>query len=210
MLEPRDRLDLAAEALARSLVEHQLGADDLERDLASERSVLGFACDAHAATTEAAQQPILPKAFRHTQGRDRLAEQSHLPAPIDARTQFRRVLGVLREESRDGGFAPGVPEGKHLGEEILERIGLGAVHVARESTGLVRRTGEQATGQRGHEDCSESGLVRRLRKAAQVADDVARILLLEAEFRHRRASVASARQVTGHQEGPCLVVTERW
>jgi hypothetical protein len=63
MLELGDRVDLAAETLARALEVEQLGPDDLERDAAVQRLLDRFVDDAHAAAADAPQQPVLAEPF---------------------------------------------------------------------------------------------------------------------------------------------------
>ena len=67
----------------------QSGRQDLERDLTSERQVLGEVHLAHATTAEEPDDPIMPEGFRNHSSRERAADCSSSAAHTATGTRVR-------------------------------------------------------------------------------------------------------------------------
>jgi hypothetical protein len=134
MLQPRDRLDFALEALARGRRQQQFGAHDLQRDLALQARLFGDVDDAHAAGPELAQHAELAEALRLDRRRRRRRQHAHAAQAFEPGADALGFGRVRAEVLLQAGFAALLERQHRVGEQALGRVGevvgLGGIHGA--------------------------------------------------------------------------------
>jgi hypothetical protein len=120
--EPRDRFDLAAEALASVAEVELIRANQLEGDITPEGRLFGKVDDAHAAAADVPHEAELAEALGEARRR-RTAGHRDEPSALQRRqgfTQLRRAARVALAELLDGAPALALDAFEALEEERLE------------------------------------------------------------------------------------------
>src|SRR4029453_9928487 len=130
MPQPRRRLHLAAEALARLDEVQVLGQDELERDVALQRLLARAEHHAHAARAQPLEQPEVPEPLGDLAQRCRTFAHAHQATPGGPRRVKRRPLALTLPR-----WAPENPPSACAARRCRRR----ALSSVGESSGLIIR-----------------------------------------------------------------------